>query len=169
MSTSNSKNKDTQKVEQDDLATQHASLKQAMEDLKAELEKWKKENSQLQAQVDELTAQNETLELAVVKAQKTGIVSLPVKGIFEVSMEPTNGRGKAQKKRFRFKDGHNKVYLASGQKVYSTSLIKLANGQKLEEEELLNSPALNQVDQKTAQQRLEYFVSIGANTIEEVD
>lgn len=127
-----------------------------------------KTKADLEKEIIALKAQNKDLEVALAAAKSSGIVSLPVEGVFYVELEDTSSEEGFVRKAYKFKNGLVNTFLETGEKVSSASLIKVANGEELSEKEQAADPVLLRLGQEKAQARLTHFVSIGASVIEEV-
>jgi hypothetical protein len=118
----------------------------------------------LQEQLEELQAENARLREALNTANDTKIVSLPIPGSIKLDFETPEGKKVSGK--FRFRNGVVRTPLATGEKVPSESLLKIANGKKLTDKEVAQAPILRSVTQEVALERLEYYVAIGSTILE---
>ena len=115
-----------------------------------------------------LEAEKKALEASLLKAKRTGVASIPVEGNFRIEVEDPNNAKKKTQKTFRFKNGRTKVVIDNGQKASSTCVLKLANGEKLNEKELTENPVLQGFTQERAEQLMLKYISMQAGFLEEV-
>lgn len=126
-------------------------------------------NKDLQEEVKRLKTELAQHKKALSEAESTGIVSPVVEGTFKLTSEDADSKeGETITREFRFKPGRVRVPLANGQQVPSAALIRIANGGKATEKELENRPWLHTVTKEQAEERLLWFVQVGASMIEEV-
>lgn len=109
------------------------------------------------AKTEAATAKAEaaTLREKVGPRDKTG---MPIPGTFKVELETTSG--KKEKKTLKFQPGYVNCRLKNGNVVISAHLMKLANGTKLTDEELQQSPALVGVSSADAEAWLTHLARI---------
>jgi uncharacterized coiled-coil DUF342 family protein len=138
--------------ELDDVRTEMATAQGNAQTAVAELETLKSDLTDAQ------------LEIADLKEAKSG-KPLVVKGTFEV--EVVHG-GKSVKKKLKFKPGAVLTRLKSGEPVPSESLIKLAKGEKVSDDELKRYEALTGLKSTDAKDWLKHLAQIGYGMIEEV-
>lgn len=119
---------------------------------------------ELEEQLKELQAENKRLRDALNGAKETNIVSLPVPGTIKLEFETPEGKTVSGK--FQFRNGVLRTPIATGEKVSSESLMKIANGEKLTAEEIEKDPILQSVTPEAAKERLEHYVAIGATILE---
>lgn len=137
------------------------------------------ENLQLKSQKEELEEQHERLKSAhreqidlhaqTLKSiretvQHGGAVVIrpkePVDGTFTVGYKDAK-TGKAVKKQVRFADGHQRVRLADGSIVGAAALMRIAEGGEANELERRTFPALANLTQEAAANRLNDLHKLG--------
>lgn len=123
--------------------------------MQAELEELKKDKERLTALEEENTILREK------KAGKNDHTGKIVEGVFAAKLETTDG--KKSTKKVQFIPGYVHCRLQSGEKVWSADLMRLANGNKLSEEELKRSPELATVSSTAAADWLTSLVRKGVN------
>jgi len=120
------------------------------EDIKALQDKVQALESENRKQADALAAANSALD----KAQDSQKVALkPIAGKAKVEWKGPNDT-KKQTRTVTFKDGQRAVRLKSGETVESASLMKLATGGELTDDELKISPSLTGKTKEFALERL---------------
>jgi hypothetical protein len=138
-------------------------MAKTQEELLQEIESLKAQNKDLRKEADRL--QN------AIETAKDGVVALPVRGSYEVTL--TTPDGKSVKRKVEFKDGRHRVVIPNldflqglaGNYAGSEALLKLANGKAVTQDDLNKYPVLGKFNQEKAAALLEHFASIQAGIL----